>query len=298
MRIAIIGATGFVGSYLVDAFLAHDHEVTALVRPGSETKLQQAERVQAVSGDLDSAAALADVVTGADAVIYNVGLLREFPRRGITFEATQFQGVVDTIAAMQKSGVRRLVLMSAIGVKDPGTKYQSTKRRAEEHAMQSGLDVTVLRPSVVFGDPRGTMEFATQLCRDMVAPPLPAMEFKGVQMSPVCVRDVADAFVAAVENSETIGKTLELAGPEVLGWREMLERIAAAYGRRKTILPMPLVPMRVGAMLLDWLPFYPVTRDQLTMLAEGNTAEPHALESLIGRPPQAMSAAALGYLAH
>ena len=297
MRIAIIGATGFVGSYLVDAFLANDHEVTALVRPGSEAKLQQAERVQTVSGDLDSAAALADVVTGADAVIYNVGLLREFPRRGITFEATQFQGVVDTIAAMQKSGVRRLVLMSAIGVKDPGTKYQSTKRRAEEHAMQSGLDVTVLRPSVVFGDPRGTMEFATQLCRDMVAPPLPAMEFRGVQMSPVCVRDVADAFVAAVENSETIGKTLELAGPEVLSWREMLERIAAAYGRKKTILPMPLAPMRVGAMLLDWLPFYPVTRDQLTMLAEGNTAEPHALESLVGRPPQAMSAAALGYLA-
>lgn len=296
MRVAIIGGTGFVGGYLVDALLDEGHRVTALVRPGSEGKLQPRGCIRKVPGDLSDGAALQETLSGARAVIYNVGLLREFPRRGITFEQAQYQGVVDTIAAAKEAGVKRLLLMSAIGVKDPGTKYQSTKRRAELHALESGLDVTVLRPSVIFGDPRGTMEFATQLYRDMVKPPMPAVEFAGVRMSPVHIEDVAAAFVAALEDDATIGKIIELAGPEVLSWRDMVERIAGATGRRKLIMKMPLGIMRAGATALDWLPFYPVTRDQLTMLEEGNTAPVQALEGLIGRSARRFDEENLAYL--
>ena len=92
MKIAIIGGTGFVGGYLVDAFLSAGHNIKVLVRPGSEGKLLS-DSVQAVPGDLASQEALNAVLDGCDAVIYNVGLLREFPRRGITFEQTQYQGV-------------------------------------------------------------------------------------------------------------------------------------------------------------------------------------------------------------
>lgn len=296
MRVAIIGGTGFVGSYIVDALLAQGHEVSVLVRAGSEGKVRGSDQVRTVTGDLDSKAALNELLGGQEAAIYNVGLLREFPRKGITFEATQYQGVVDTVAAAKAQKVPRLLLMSAIGVKEDGTKYQSTKRRAEKHALASGLDVTVLRPSVIFGDPRGTMEFATQLHRDMVGPPLPAVEFTGVRMSPVAVTDVAGAFVAALGDPATIGATIELAGPEVLEWGEMVRRIAAAVGRKKTVLPMPLGLMRLGATLFDWLPFYPVTRDQLTMLAEGNTGTPDALQGLIGRAAKPFTAESLSYL--
>lgn len=295
MRVAIIGGTGFVGGYIVDALIAAGHDVSVLVRPGSEGKLHS-DSIHAVSGDLASLVALADTLKGCDAVIYNVGLLREFPRRGITFEQAQYQGVVDTVAAAKEAGVSRMLLMSAIGVKDPGTRYQSTKRRAEQFALSSGLDVTVLRPSVIFGDPRGTMEFATQLYTDMVRPPIPAAGFAGVQMSPVHIQDVADAFVAALNDAGTIGETVELAGPAVLSWTEMVGRIASAAGKTKVILPMPIWVMRVGAMLFDWLPFYPVTRDQLTMLQEGNTASCEPLESMIGRPATRFSSEALGYL--
>ena len=295
MRVALIGGTGFVGSYLVDALADAGHEIRLLVRPGSEHKVRKG--AQTVAGDVSSTAALQDTLEGCDAVIYCVGLLREFPRRGITFETTQYQGVVDTVAAAKKVGVNRLLLMSAIGVKDPGTKYQSTKRRAEVHALESGLDVTVLRPSVIFGDPRGTMEFATQLNRDMVRPPLPAVNFGGVRMSPVHVEDVAAAFVAALEDRGTIGKTLELAGPEILGWGDMVRRIAAATGKSKLMLSMPLWLMKIGATLFDWLPFYPVTRDQLIMLGEGNTGSTETLEKLITREARSFSATELQYLA-
>lgn len=295
MQVALIGGTGFVGGYLIDALLDAGHNVSTLVRHGSRHKLLQ-DGVQVVTGDLADKSALQELVKGCDAVIYNVGLLREFPRRGITFESTQFQGVADTVECMKTTGVRRLLLMSAIGVKDPGTKYQSTKYRAERYALESGLDATVLRPSVIFGAPRGTMEFATQLHRDMVRPPLPAVSFAGVRMSPVAATDVADAFVAALQRDDTIGKTIELAGPEILDWATLVERVAAAVGRRKVLMPMPIWLMRIGATLFDWLPFYPVTRDQLTMLVEGNTAPADALQDLLGKSPQAMTPEALAYL--
>jgi uncharacterized protein YbjT (DUF2867 family) len=275
--------------------LAAGHDINILVRSGSDGKLRSGS-VHVVSGDLSSPEVLRDALEGCDAVIYNVGILREFPRRGITFEAAQYEGVVDTVAAAKDAGVSRLLLMSAIGVKDPGTRYQSTKRRAEQHALSSGLDVTVLRPSVIFGDPRGTMEFATQLYRDMVRPPIPAAGFAGVRMSPVHIEDVADAFVEALGDTSTIGKTIELAGPEILSWKEMVRRIAAAAGKSKVILPVPIWIMRVGATLFDWLPFYPVTRDQLTMLEEGNTASCGPLEAIINRPATQFTPASLAYL--
>jgi len=305
MRVALVGGTGFVGGYLTDALLAAGHEPALLVRAGSENKVRQVDRVAITAGDIQAPEALRALLACCDAVIYNVGILREFPRKGITFETAQYQGLVNTVGAAQETGVKRLLLMSANGVKRPGTAYQETKRRAEEYAMQSGLDVTVMRPSVIFGDPRGTMEFATQLNQEMVRPPLPAVGFfsgwdrhKGaVVMSPVHINDVSSAFVAALEDDSTIGQTIELGGPETLTWPDMIRRIGAATGKRKVILPMPITLMRVGATLLDWLPFFPVTRDQLTMLEEGNVADASVLQKLIGREPRAFSAENLAYLA-
>ena len=115
-------------------------------------------------------------------------------------------------------------------------------------------------------------------------------------MSPVFVEDVARAFAVALEDESAIGRTYELGGPETLSWTDMLERVAEAAGKRKRILPMPIGMMKFAAALFDWLPPFPVTWDQLTMLAEGNTVDPSALEQLIGRPPQAFSVESLGYL--
>jgi len=304
VKVAVIGGTGFVGGYLVDALVEKGHEVSVLVRQGSESKLRASEAVRAVPGDLSSASALRAAVEGCDAVIYNIGILREFPRRAITFETTQFEGVVQTVDAARDAGVPRMLLMSANGVKRDGTPYQDTKHRAEEYAMQSELAVTIFRPSVIFGDPHGTMEFATQLYRDMVRPPLPAVGFfagsdphKGaILMSPVHIDDVANAFANALEDDATIGKIYELGGPEVLTWRDIIARIAEATGRKKWILPMPTWIMRIGATVFDWLPFFPVTRDQLTMLEEGNTADPGILRQLSGREPKSFSKENLRYL--
>ncbi|MGB5258024.1 MAG: NAD(P)H-binding protein [Woeseiaceae bacterium] len=304
MRVAIIGGTGFVGGYITAALLAAGHEPSLLVRAGSESKVDADERIRVTPGDLSSEASLKAVVDGCSAVIYNVGILREFPSRGVTFEESQYKGLVRTVEAAKAAGVKRLLLMSANGVKTPGTPYQETKHRAEEYALESGLDVTVIRPSVIFGDPQDKMEFATQLYQDMVKPPIPAVGFfsgrnpktGAIVMSPVHIEDVASAFLAALADDATIGRTYSLGGPEILTWDEMIRRIATATGRRKWILPMPTYLMRIGATLFDWLPFFPVTRGQLTMLEEGNTADPEVLKHLIGREPKGFSVEALAYL--
>jgi len=304
MRIALIGGTGFVGGYLVDALVEAGHEPTVLVREGSGSKLQRADACRLVEGDVSSADALAETVAGTDALIYNIGILREHRGSGVTFEALQFDGVRSALSAARDAGVRRFLLMSANGVKVPGTPYQETKYRAEQAALESGLDVTVFRPSIIFGDPRGTMEFATQLYRDMVRPPLPAVAFHtgclpgsgDVLMSPAHARDVATAFVNALENEATIGKIYTIGGPEVLSWSAMLRRVAAAAGKKKLLLPMPIPAMKLAAALFDWLPVFPVTRDQLTMLAEGNVASPDELTALIGREPLGFTVENLEYL--
>ena len=304
MRVAIFGGSGFVGSFLVDALIAAGHEPSLMVRLGSERKVRQAERCRLVAGNLSSTTAIDATLENCDAVIYSVGILKESPKQGITFEELQYNGVVRVAESAKTRGISRFLLMSANGAKSMGTPYQETKFRAEEHVRASGFDVTIFRPSVIFGEPRGRMEIGTQLYAEMISPPIPAVGFftgwrpyrGAVAMSPVHVEDVAQAFLTALRESSTIGKTYVLGGPEVLSWAEMLRRIARTVGRKKWILPMPIGIMKLAAALLDWLPFFPVTRDQLTMLAEGNTADPAALAQLIGRQPKAFNEAHLAYL--
>ena len=304
MQVAIVGGTGFVGGYLVDALLARGHRPVVLVRRGSESRVRRADECRVVGGDLNDDEALAALTDGCDAVIYNVGILRESPGQGITFETMQYEGAVRVLRAAEAAGVGRMLLMSANGVKPGGTAYQDTKYRAEQAALNSGLNTTVFRPSVIFGDPAGKMEIATQLFQDMVRPPIPAIDFfsafgnhRGpVRMSPVHAVDVADAFAAVLDDATTFGKTYELGGPDVLTWGDMIRTVAAATGRSKLLLPMPIELMKLAATLLDWLPLFPVTRDQLTMLAEGNTADPAVIAGLIGRPPQAYTPDVLAYL--
>jgi NADH dehydrogenase len=302
MKVALIGGTGFIGSHLVDALLAAGHTPSLLVRPGSERKAHRHGECRIVPGEVSNEAALRDVVQDAAAVIYNIGILRESP--GATFEDLQWRGVERTLQAAREGSVRHFLLMSAHGARADGRPYQRTKCLAERAVAASGMAFTIFRPSVVFGDPRGNDEIASRLLREMVRLPMPAMAFhtgwwpdaRSVHMSPVHVHDVAAAFVAALRDPASIGQCIVLGGPESLSWKQMIERIALAVGRRKIFLPMPIGLMSVAATLLDRFAWFPVTRDQLTMLAQGNSADPAALATLIGRAPLAFAPANLGYL--
>lgn len=303
-RVGLFGGTGFVGSYLVDALLARGFHPVLLVRPGSENRVEQRERCSIISGDIDDDGAVGEVAAASDALIYNIGILREFPARDITFERLQDVAARRTMDAAVDAGVRRFLLMSANGVEARRTSYQRSKFSAESYLGSLDLDWTIFRPSVLFGDPRGRMEFASQLSADIIDSPLPAPLFHegllpigagGFLLSPVHVADVAAAFVAALEDPATVGRTLHLGGPETLSWREILTRLAAARGRRKIMLPAPALGVMAAAALLDRFEFFPVTRDQIRMLLDGNSAAADDLASL-GIEPRRFAGAELDYL--
>lgn len=304
MKVAIFGGTGFVGSYLVDALVAAGHHPVVLVREGSEHRVNQAEQCTLITGDLETQTAIEAALEGADAAIYNIGILREFPRRGITFNELQYQAPVRVIDAAVAAGVKRFLLMSANGVKEHGTAYQKTKYRTEQHLMETALDWTIFRPSVIFGDPRGRMEFATQLAHDVIDSPLPApLFFDGLlptgagkfKMSPVHVENVAQAFVNSLDNDTAVGTIYRLGGEESLTWQEILSRIASVEGKRKLMLPVPALGVSAAASLLDRFEAFPVTHDQITMLMEGNICPADDLVNL-GIEPIAFNAETLAYL--
>jgi uncharacterized protein YbjT (DUF2867 family) len=305
MKVAVFGGTGFVGSYIVDSLLAHGHTPRLLVRPGSESKVVQRERCELVSGEIGQPEAVAECMAGADAAIYNIGLIRELPKQGITWEAMHYNGAVTAMDAATRAGVRRFVLMSANGAKPEGTGYQSTKYRAEQYLAGSGLDWTVFRPSIVFGPPRGRLEFCSMLQAQMMAPPIPApLFYEGVWpagagrflMSPVAVENVAEAFVRALDTPASHGRIFPLGGPEALEWREILRVIAAASGKRKVMLPAPAGVIRAVASLLDRFEWFPITRDQVQMLLEGNAADGREAWELFGITPRRFEVEALAYL--
>jgi NADH dehydrogenase len=305
MKVALFGGTGFVGSYLVAQLLEREHLPVLLVRPGSATKCVAADRCVTVQGTISDEDAIRETLSGCDAAVYNIGILREYPARGITFEALQFEGVKRTAQLAIEAGVKRFLLMSANGVKGDGTTYQKTKYRAEQFLANTNLQWTIFQPSVIFGDPRGKSEFATELRDQIINPPIPApLFYNGLvpfnagrfAMAPVHVTDVTAVMAQSLDIPESVGQRYPLCGPQRLEWREIISVLSGVMGKSKLSLPAPLMLLRPLAVLLEGFEFFPVTRDQLTMLMEGNTCESNNVFEQFDIEPIAFDKISLSYL--
>jgi NADH dehydrogenase len=305
MKIGIIGGTGFVGSYVVDKLCADGHQVRLLTRIGSEHKIQRQQGVTSVPGDVADEAAIQTLLEGCDAAIYLIGILREDPKAGVTFDALQRRGAERAIGVAEAVGVRRFLLMSANGIDAAQTPYQTTKLAAEDALKASGMDWTIFRPSVIFGDPRGKTEFCTQLKAELIDSPIPApLFYKGLlptnagsfELAPVQVEDVAAAFAGALNQPQTIGQVYALCGPQAWSWKQILQAIATAGGKTKLMLPAPVMFIAPIAGVMDSFSWFPVTRDQLTMLLAGNTCAEDGFARL-GLTPGPFDQQSLAYLA-
>ena len=283
MKVALFGGTGFVGSYIIDELLKNGHEPVVLVREGSESKLNNSENCRIISGDVTDVKSIKNTIEGSDVVIYSIGIIREFPRKGVTFEKLHFQAAKECIDVAKSLGVKRFIMMSANGVKVDGTGYQKTKYLAEEYLKFSDINWTIFRPSLIFGDPRGgdRPEFCSQLKKDMLSLPFPAPNFHpGLNplnagkfaMSPIHIKNVAEFFVKSIELKESIKKTYLLGG-EAYYWKDIISTIAKSYGKKKWSVPAPAIGVQIMAAFLGRFSWFPITKDQITMLLEGNVCD-------------------------
>jgi NADH dehydrogenase len=274
MKTLVTGGTGFIGSHLVKALQQSGHQVSVLVRAGSAhgtSRLPQGAEVR--NGDvLDPE--LDKRLSGIDAVIHLVGVIRAFPGRGLTFDNLHTAATANVIRAMKAARVKRLVHMSALGAgPESGTDYFRTKWEAESAVRESGLDWTVMKPSVVFGPGD---EFVNMLARQLrMMPAVPVIGDGNYRMQPVAVRNVAEGFIKALTRPETVGQTFEIGGPEQLSYNDILDSIARALGKRRARkIHLPLRLMQSVIKMMEGFAFFPITGGQLKMLLMNNVCDP------------------------
>jgi uncharacterized protein YbjT (DUF2867 family) len=270
MRIFVAGGTGFVGEHLVGALHGKGHELRLLVHGRSSPA---ANGIDQVEGDVASLETFEQAVIGCDAVINLVGIIREFPLRGITFERLHVQATANMLEAARKAGIRRYLQMSALGTRpDAVSCYHQTKFRAEELVRSSGLDTTILRPSLIFGPKDAFVNMLAGQLR--LAPIMPVIGSGTYRLQPIHAEDVARCFALALEMPETIGQCYELCGNTRLSYVELLDAVAYAIGKPAPFKPrIPLGLMRMIIPVMQHIPQFPITMDQLQMLIEENICD-------------------------
>lgn len=284
-RVFVTGATGFVGRAVVQALRAEGCVVRCLVRRGSERDLHGFGAIERVEGDVTAPRTLEEGVRGCHAVVHLVGIIREHPGAGVTFERVHTQGTVNVLEAATAAGVGRFLHMSALGAR-PGarSRYHITKWAAEEAVRASPLSWTIFRPSIIYGRGDG---FVTMLARMIErVPVVPVIGNGRQQLQPVPVEQVAQAFARALSLDATAKHVYDVAGPEAVTMVDLLDRIGAVMARRRVRkLYVPLALVRPATRLLHRLPGFPLTPDQLLMLEENSTCDPGPFLSTFGLAP-------------
>ncbi|HEX8913266.1 MAG TPA: complex I NDUFA9 subunit family protein [Humisphaera sp.] len=289
----VTGGSGFVGSAVIDELVGRGYTVRALVR--GRPIPDRGGKVAPVKGELTDPAALDRGIAGCDAVVHLVGIIAEVPSKGVTFERVHFEGTKAVVDAARRNGVKRHVQMSAMGTRpDAVSAYHQTKWKAEEYVRASGLDWTILRPSMIHGPKGEFMQMEAAWARKAKLPylfmpyfGLGATGFGGSgKLQPVYVGDVARAFADALEKPGTIGQTYDVGGADVMDWPTMHKTVARIItGKSRLALP---IPAWYAGLLTHVAPaaLLPFNRAQVQMAREDNVGDNGPLERDFGWKPR------------
>jgi uncharacterized protein YbjT (DUF2867 family) len=284
MRVLVTGATGLIGSALVEALLARGHTPVPAVRDVDAARLRW-PGLQPVRVDFAHDHATADWrprLAGIDAVVNAAGILRE--RGAQTFEALHVRAPVALFDACVAAGVSRVMQISALGADaQAASGYHVSKRTADTHLLSLPLQACVLQPSLVFA-PQGASAGALLASASLPLIPLPGDG--GQPIAPVHLTDVCAAVIAALEAVQP-PRCVAVVGPRCIALREYLALLRAEIGLgRARFVPVPMPLVRTGARLLARLPGSLADPETVGMLERGNCAEADALTHLLGRSPR------------
>lgn len=293
-KVLVLGGTGFVGRHVCEKLQRAGWSVTVPTRRAANAaSVQHLPRLTVIEADVHDPAALARLLPGHDAVVNLVAILHGSEA---AFERTHVELPRKIAAACLASGVHRLVHVSALGVSEDGpAKYQRSKARGEALLRAAGLDLTVLRPSVIFGAGDRFLNLFAQL--QALFPVMP-LAGASARFQPVWVEDVASAVVACLQDPATVGHTYDCAGPEVLTLADLV-RLAGRHGSRaRPVLPLPMAVGRLQALMMELAPGEPLmSRDNLDAMRVDNVATgQHPGLSALGITPASVHAIAPGYL--
>lgn len=293
-RVLILGGTGFVGRHVCEKLSREGWSLTVPTRRATNAAaVQHLPRLTVVEADVHDPATLARLLPGHDAVVNLVAILHGSEA---AFERAHVELPRKLAAACADSGVRRLVHVSALGVTEDGpSRYQRSKARGEALLRAADLELTVLRPSVIFG---AGDRFLNLFARLQAL--FPVMPLAGAQsrFQPVWVEDVATAVLRCLQDPATTGQTFDCAGPEVLTLADLV-RLAGRHGStERPVVALPMVLGRLQARMMELAPGEPLmSRDNLDAMQVDNVATgQHPGLAALGITPASVQAVAPAYL--
>jgi uncharacterized protein YbjT (DUF2867 family) len=261
MRIAITGATGFVGAHLQTRLESEGHELVLIAR-GSRK-----DDVRLVVTDLSDVDVLTESFAGCSVVAHCAGINREVGNQ--TYERVHVQGTRNVVAAAKAAGAEKIVLMSFLRARpqcDSG--YHESKWEAEEIVRNSGLDYTIIKAGVIYGRGDHMLDHLSHALHTFPVFGLVGMKEKS--MRPLAVEDLVHVMRAAIVDRRLKRQTIALLGPEEIYLSEAVRRVADVVGKRPLMIRLPVVCHRLLAHIFERTMKIPLTSlAQVRILSEG-----------------------------
>jgi NADH dehydrogenase len=272
-NILVLGGSGFVGRSLCEQLVERSGGAGGRIavpsrRPARAKHIQLLPTVQVVPADVFDERQLAHLVAGCDAVVNLVAILHgseaEFQRAHVELPRK-------LAAACAAAGVRRLVHVSALGASASApSRYQRSKAAGETLLAAAGLDLTVLRPSVIFGEHDSFLNLFASLQAVFPVMPLAGAD---ARFQPVWVEDVAAAIVKCLDDDTSIGQTIECTGPRVYTLKRLVQLAGLWSHHVRPVIGLPAALGRLQAAAMELLPGVPLmSRDNIDSMQVDNIA--------------------------
>lgn len=299
-RVLVLGGSGFVGRHVCEQMARRGWQITVPTRRAIHAaSVQSLPGLTVIEASVHSEADLARLMPGHDAVVNLVAVLHGNEDR---FEQVHVMLPGKIANAMKKAGVQRLVHVSALGADAQGpSMYQRSKAQGETVLHNAGLQLTVLRPSVIFGAEDQFLNLFADL-QAMV--PFMPLAGSSTRFAPVWVADVACAVAACLQKPATIGQTYELCGPDVMTLGELVQRAGQwagiNHGRGRPVLGLPMWMGWLQALAMEMAPGEPLmSRDNLASMKVDNIATgQHPGLAALGIAAASAAGVAPSYLGH
>jgi len=246
-RVAIAGASGYIGGRLVPRLIDEGFRVRCLVRsPGKLADREWAANpaLEVQQADLEDAAALAKNLAGCDAAFY---LVHSMNSAGASYEEKDRHLALQFALAAREAGVRRIIYLGGLGETRPDlSQHLSSRREVEQSLASTGVPVTVLRAAMIIGSGSASFEILRYLVERL--PIMITPRWVSTPCQPIAVRNVIGYLVGTLSVAETTGGVFDIGGPEVLCYRDIMRIMAEELGlRRRWIIPVPVLTPRLSS---------------------------------------------------
>ncbi len=271
-KVVVLGGSGFVGGYIVAKLDAAGYQVKVLTRRRESAKhLILLPNVEVVECNIMQDAALAHELTGSDAVINLVGILHDNKTFG--FERIHHQLSRRVAQLSDELGIARLIQMSALQASASApSAYLRSKAAGEAAVLEYAkkLDITIFRPSVIFGRGDSFINLFAQLVKLL---PVVMLAKPDAKFQPIWVEDVASCFVNSLQNTATYSKVYELGGPKVYSLRQLVQAVADELGKKRMIIGLNNSLSMMQGFALGLMPIKLMTTDNIKSMQVDNVCK-------------------------